>query len=227
MRRITIALTIGLLAGCASIEATPVAPPLLKAGHSVELQAEARTDVGGTMLSEFSYSVKKNVVTTAPFERSILLAKVSIPDELPLMPARVDGKEGYCTPRATFFNIGEARSTCLFDTRGTGVFDQLYVVGSLAGMTYDVNVPYRAVETIVGNDGFKYELLYQGRDRDALRISYREFTGNLARPAYQQDLVYTLERPGPTAISFRGVRMEILSADNNEVRYRVLSWFNK
>ena len=46
---------------------------------------------------------------------------------------------------------------------------------------------------------------------------------DLARPAFQQDLHYTLEPSGPTEVSFRGARIRILSADNNTIHYELLS----
>ncbi len=74
-------------------------------------------------------------------------------------------------------------------------------------------------------DGFKYELLYQGIDNGVVRIAYREYTENLARPAYSQDLTYTLEPSGQTRIRFRDVSAVIHSANNNEIQYTVESGF--
>jgi hypothetical protein len=68
--------------------------------------------------------------------------------------------------------------------------------------------------------------LYEGIAGDVIKLTYREYTNNFVRPAFQQDLSYTLHRPGPTEITFRGVRTEVLAADNNRIRYRVVSGFS-
>jgi hypothetical protein len=73
----------------------------------------------------------------------------------------------------------------------TGRFTTAYVVGTLASTKLDVDVPYTVREEAIGS-GFKYELLYQGFDRGVARVTYREYLADLARPAFQQDLTYTL-----------------------------------
>jgi hypothetical protein len=73
-------------------------------------------------------------------------------------------------------------------------------------------------------DGFKYELLYQGLDNGVVRIAYREYTESLARPAFSQNLTYTLNT-GNTQIRFRDVLATIHSADNNEIVYTVNAGF--
>ena len=78
----------------------------------------------------------------------------------------------------------------------------------------------------MAGSGSRTELLYQGLDRGVVRLSFREFVNELARPAFTQELTYTLEPGGrATTISFRRVRIEILSASNNEIRYRVIAGF--
>jgi hypothetical protein len=65
-----------------------------------------------------------------------------------------------------------------------------------------------------------YELLYSGVDADTMRINYREYSpDDLARPAFFQDLTYPVGQP---VVRFRDLRLEILSADSQQVRFRVL-----
>jgi hypothetical protein len=67
--------------------------------------------------------------------------------------------------------------------------------------------------------------LYQGLDGNTLRIGYREYTDNLARPAFAQELTYPMASEATTQIRFKSVRMVVLSADASEITYRVLSGF--
>ncbi len=72
-------------------------------------------------------------------------------------------------------------------------------------------------------DAFQQTLIYSGRIEDRVRISYREFYGDTARPAFSNDVDYDLSESN--LISYKGARIEILSADNSSIRYRVLSNF--
>jgi hypothetical protein len=86
----------------------------------------------------------------------------------------------------------------------------------------DRPVPFERSEVMVG-EGFKSELVYQGVAASALRLLYREYSESLVRPAFQQDLTYTMAEDGPTEVGFRSLRLEVLGADNLGIRYRVLS----
>jgi hypothetical protein len=70
--------------------------------------------------------------------------------------------------------------------------------------------------------GVKQEILYQGISGNVLNVSYREFSGDMARPAFTQDVKYTLNSSGPTEVAFRQARLRILSADNEKVTFEVL-----
>ena len=214
-----------LIAGCASITPTSLSRPQQKAGRSIAVGAEGRAQVGDPILAEFSYMAQPGMVTRENFAMSIGFASVRIAAGALLVQAEVGGSPAYCTVQPAYFVVGEARSVCLFDTRGQGRFELLYVVGTISSIRYTVDIPYSSGEVVAGSDGFKYELIYEGRDRDSIRLSYREFLRDLARPAFQQEVVYTLNPQGATQVSFKSVRLEILAADNNGLRYRLLHGF--
>ena len=64
------------------------------------------------------------------------------------------------------------------------------------------------------------ELVYSGMAKGSLSILYREYIGDMIRPAFSQELKYDYE-PG-TVIGFRGARFEVLEAGNTSIRYRVI-----
>lgn len=66
-----------------------------------------------------------------------------------------------------------------------------------------------------------FELLYSGRDANAVRLTYREYAPNdLAHPSRFQDLTFNLAEK---SIRFKDVLLEIESADNQNIRFRVKS----
>jgi hypothetical protein len=67
---------------------------------------------------------------------------------------------------------------------------------------------------------FRQEFIYNGGSGSSVKFIYREFTGDMARPAFTQELEYDLDEG--SVIGFKGLRIEILSATNIELEYRVL-----
>lgn len=66
---------------------------------------------------------------------------------------------------------------------------------------------------------FNFELVYSGATKDALHLLYREYTpDDMARPAFTQNLTY--DRDTPT-IRFRELRIQVLEASNERLRYIV------
>lgn len=81
----------------------------------------------------------------------------------------------------------------------------------------------KAIITDVEKPNFRQELIYNGRSGDTIKILYREYTGDLLRAPFSQDIQYDL-REGNT-IGFKGARLEVIDAANVKIKYRVLSSF--
>lgn len=71
--------------------------------------------------------------------------------------------------------------------------------------------------------GFRQELIYNGRSGDTLKFLYREFSGDMMRPPFSQEVQYDLSES--SVVGFRGARLEIVNATNTELQYRVISSF--
>jgi hypothetical protein len=69
-------------------------------------------------------------------------------------------------------------------------------------------------------DGFKRELLYSGLSQKTISLSYREFSGGIARPAFSQELKYDLN--DGNEIGYKGSRFEIIKATNLKIQYRMI-----
>lgn len=126
---------------------------------------------------------------------------------------------------------------CLLDRNNDGNFEALKVAPGAIWFEKNLDSPLPYKKIVLGgqpvvmpevvapaDDSFKYEILYQGVSRNTLKLAYREYIKDMARPAFYQDVTYDLEVK-PTTISFRTVRIEISAADNNKITYRVLSSF--
>lgn len=74
-------------------------------------------------------------------------------------------------------------------------------------------------------NSFQQTLIYNGKVGNKINIGYREFSGDLARPAFSNDVEYDLNES--KIIGYKGARLEVLSADNQSIKYKVLQNFNQ
>lgn len=74
------------------------------------------------------------------------------------------------------------------------------------------------------NECFKQELVYNGKSENTIKVIYREFNNNMARPAFTQNLNYDLNEGN--IISFKGCKIKVLNAKNTGIEYEILSTFN-
>ena len=74
-------------------------------------------------------------------------------------------------------------------------------------------------------NAFQQTLLYNGKIGTRITLGYREFTNNLARPAFSNNVDYDLAES--TVVGYKGVRLEVIKATNTEITYRVMAGFAK
>lgn len=67
---------------------------------------------------------------------------------------------------------------------------------------------------------FRRELVYTGRSGQTISILYREYSDDMARPAFSQQLQYDIDKD--PVIGYQGARFKVLSATNTEVSFEVL-----
>ena len=86
-------------------------------------------------------------------------------------------------------------------------------------------LPYKFVKrpAFTVSDSLQQTLLYNGRIGSRVTIAYREFSNNMARPAFNNNVEYDLNES--MIVGYKGARLEIVKATNTEITYRVLSGF--
>lgn len=211
---------VAVLAGCASLS---VPMPQAKKGSSVVVGQRAAVGVGDAILAEYDYFYRPGAVPEASVEARSAEWTMRIPAGTPLMKVTLRDQDWYCTTFFAAYNLMgvPGANACLRDSKGDGHFDQVDHTGASWGVAQAQPITYRATE-IAQPGGFKVELLYEGISGNVVNITYREFAENMIRPAFQQDLKYTLAR-SDEEISFRGARIVVHSATNSKIDYTVLS----
>lgn len=77
------------------------------------------------------------------------------------------------------------------------------------------------VEERYSKDFVRKELIYSGKSVNTIDISYREYRGGLAAPAFFQNLKYDLSES--KELRFQNFVIEVHSADNQAITYEILS----
>lgn len=220
-------LTLALLTGCATANVDNASPVFLKTGQTPALKKTSTASVGEVMFSQYRYLSRTGFRLDEPVNLPIGLGRIRAQQGTFLTTGTMDNKPVYCTEGRSYIDplTGPHSSACFEATA-----DKLTRVHATPGMvrlSKDMPRPVafsNSEMTTTDDSSFKYELLYQGINKRTARVSYREFVRDLARPAYFQDVSYDLEDL-PTVVSFRSVSIKIFSADNNTIKYEVLSGF--
>jgi hypothetical protein len=212
------ALALGLSTGCAT---ATKAPDKAVSGQSPEIGISTSVTVGETMVSNYDYIAEESAVLVETAEGNSLMGRPTLTTGATLTKLNSSSGDIYCVP------MRGKISPCFKDDDADGDFDSAYNYSNVSTMIAPIGgveqVKYRVRETTI-KAGFKNELVYQGAHDGSLRLTYREYSDSLARPDFNQDLMYSLS-DGDTDISFRNVRLTVHSATNNQVTFTVQSNF--
>ncbi len=138
------------------------------------------------------------------------------------------------------YDIDKPKAVCLASSEGTFTRTRLLKTGSKPTAWSSLSTPIRFTPShlplpplppnaaSIGNVSIKrsrQEILFSGAAGGVLRMQYREFVNDLARPAFSQELTYDLPADAPITVSVKGARIEVLKAGNEGIRHRVQNGF--
>jgi hypothetical protein len=86
-----------------------------------------------------------------------------------------------------------------------------------------IGIIRREQRAVQRQTNFVQEFIYNGRVDNNLKFIYREFTNDLARPAFTQEVQYDANESN--VIGFRALRVEVASSSNTEITYKLISNF--
>ncbi len=66
-------------------------------------------------------------------------------------------------------------------------------------------------------------LIYIGKFENKITLGYREFVGDIARPAFSNDVTYDLSES--KILGYKRARLEVIEATNTGIKYKVLANF--
>ena len=184
---------------------------------------ELRVYVGDVVFSKYDYVERYEARLTASFKATGGTYEAG---DVLYVRTLINGGEGGCTSE-TIYSGGSLMTYgidmplgnhCLYDTTGDGLLDKGWGIG-LGTFSLKPSIPMPLWIQSAATTGTKKELIYQGVDGDTLRLRYREFFRDIVRPSYDQTVEYNLEES--STISFRGLSISIIEADNQYLRYSI------
>lgn len=233
MKHLVVLSLIAALVGCAS---APTLPSHLKVdrrvGERPTIGTAEQRSVGETIYEIYNYEIRTDSSTRllGSVSVDVLAADFQLGPNDPLVAVTEEEARVHCTatPMLRVMDQQNTAHVCLRDLDGDGFLDEWKSPDGPPARRGWAKLKQRigykedtTVDMAQTGDGYKYELLYQGISSDVVSVLYREYSDSLVRPAFQQDLSYTLRAEGPTDVSFRSIQITIHSADNNGIRYTV------
>jgi len=215
----SLAITIAfLIVGCAS---APLQVPFtdIKKGET-EVGTSNRAFVGDTIYRKFDIKEQFEGYVSGAFKvagvGSVTLAETRVQRML------IAGEDGGVTRDAIsgvspiLKAVVPMMSIALIDEDSDGVFEKYNYMGQKGKIKNPVYVDW---EQSNRSNGYRRELVYQGRDGDNLKLFYREYINDFARPAYDQEVQYDLGES--EFVQFKGLTIFIEEANNEYLVYTI------
>jgi hypothetical protein len=220
-----LALTIGVLAGCAApLSVAPRTTTLIKLPS---LNVETEAEIGQSMITTAKKAETPAIEITNEVSHSDGRWTLSIsPGVLPMFASNDNG---------SFYRVQGAVVLTTLGIRQPNSIGGIYIPSDKSKPTEvfwigpygtPVNSAHAGIEFKKttfeqwDKESFKRELVYSGVSQNTISILYREFLNDMARPAFSQDLKYDLSQGN--AIGYKGARFEVIKANNTAIVYKVL-----
>ena len=204
------------LFGCTSFS---VQPKYFQSVGETDAGTPQKAYVGDVLYTKYDYESRDFYRLTAEINCG-LSCKISATDQT-FLASVVNGKNGACGPATQtqgMMRITIPVNLCVIDEDQDQVFEA-YQTAQLSGKIKNT-IPY-LFQTADSVRGKKKELIYQGKDDNTLRFRYREYINDIVRPAFDQTVEYNLE--SDNVVTFRGMRLLVDEANNQEINYRIVS----
>lgn len=211
----------------AAIITTSASAAERKVGQRPEPGVDAVVTVGSPLLERFNM-----VAVNVPKLRDDLKMSLGIQGKI-VIPAGATFRVEKASPlkactvaQDTYVDhfVGPRGAACLYDNDMDGTFDQ----GSaesvlLTKRKVKAPVPYDMIDTPAsgGSDNFRHTLIYLGSGGGVIRLSYREFSQDMARPAFTEELSFPVGPAFPQGVVWRDTKITLLGLDNSGLRYRI------
>lgn len=213
------AATIGM-----TLIASPVAAQMMRDSITPTIGSPAVASVGDSVYEKSHLSILPAYTVDEAFTGKNMLANVSIAAGDKFIQIQSKAKLKACRSPSIDAFIAKVYDACLFDDDADGRFDRFGGNEVQGGKKLPHPIPYKTSEFIQPTTGsLKQVVIYLGSTKDTLRLSYREFVNDMARPAFTEEYTFPLAASFPQPVAFKGVKLNVSGIDGEGLHYSVVS----
>ncbi|EOW9250998.1 TPA: hypothetical protein AB5D21_003856 [Vibrio cholerae] len=214
MKRLALLAAVALT-GCTSVQYNGSKGSVKNVDYP-ELGQEVTVQMGESML-------KKGVMV----EMDVLSVTTPVDGALYAIPSKEYKQVGYDNKNDFFEALGVTKAALADPLQALSVKrgqnKEVCVITVFGGSAcYDAQFERKKTLSVY-DKSFQQTLQYAGRSGDEIKMSYREFSNDYARPAFNGDVVYDLSESN--IIGYKGALIEIINANNTSITYKVIKSF--
>jgi hypothetical protein len=230
MKTVSIFVFCVMLGGCVATKTLNIISPMYEQFDNPPLEEQAVVNIGDTVLRKGERYTFDAITVASPLSINGpgLMPSFEIPAQT--MPAKFDFQDFvfYQGQNIIVRDLGVPRldqraGICVHKTDPDWAKAWVGVGAACVGPSVPREQIQKTTTTAISSPSFVQEIIYNGRVGSSIKFLYREFSGNIARPAFDQEVQYDLN--DSNIIGFKQARIEILNATNTELTYRVLESF--
>jgi hypothetical protein len=203
---------------------TPLAAQTIRDSVVPTLGTPAVVSVGDTVYEKSHLTVLPAFVVDQSFSGKNVFARVTVSpgDKFVQIPSKSNLKA--CRSPSVDAFLKKLYDACLYDDNGDGTFDRYGGNEVQGGKRLPTPMPYKPSEFInPTSDALKQTVIFLGSTKDTLRLSYREFINDMARPAFTEEYTFPLGTTFPQTVSFKSVKLSVTSIDGEGLHYSIVS----
>ena len=190
-------LTISVLSGCAARRPLPV-----EAVTFPEIGSVSTRNVGDALISHgYARIVPKLIIA-----ETTKIGEVTVPKGTFYFNAENSDRIKFLLGNLELYLYKDSKKICV---------DK----GKCSDMAYTTENSLGPLE----KNQFQQTLLYNGKIGNRIALGYREFSGDVARPAFSNEVSYDLSESA--TLGYKGARIEVIKATNTEITYKLVSGF--
>jgi hypothetical protein len=203
---------------------TPIAAQTIRDSVVPTLGTPAIVSVGDTVYEKSHLTVLPAFVVDQSFSGKNVFARVTVsPGDKFVQVSSKSNLKACRSPSVDAF-LKKLYDACLYDDNGDGAFDRYGGNEVQGGKSLPTPMPYKPSEFInPTSDALKQTVIFLGSTKDSLRLSYREFINDMARPAFTEEYTFPLGATFPQTISFKSVKLSVTSIDGEGLHYSIVS----
>jgi hypothetical protein len=183
---------------------------------------ESVATVGSNVYVHQKYRAAKSYAISESVQAKIIFARVDLPAGTQLMQIESKTKLKACAASTMEAFAAKLYLGCMMDDDGDGAFDRVAGNEVQGGKKLPHPVRYTESEYVDTAPGsLKQVLIYLGSTKDTLRLSYREFVNDMARPAFTEEYTFPLSSTYPQPVAFKDVKLSVTKIDEAGLHYKL------